>query len=384
MKRKDFLKIGSILAATTSNTNVYSNNKPIKKPLNATVAIDFIHDGLLLSPQEYTHLLMQLADENKIKPDYYSNGGVVEEMEAVFAKMLGKESAVFMPTGTLANHIAVRQLAHTNRRVIVQEQSHLYNDTGDCAQTLSNLNLIPLGLNSVEFTLEEVENIVKKTQMGRVETHVGVISIESPVRRQKDRMFGYENMLKIAEYAKKKEIKMHLDGARVFLQSIHNQVTVKNYATPFDTIYTSLWKCFNAASGAVLAGSKNFTTNLFHERRMFGGGLPTAWAFAAVALHFADSFSKDYKKAWQNAETLFAILQKNEHFKVTKFENGSHIVGLEVKNVNAKRFKEVLEKKQIELPSPVGNDFLLKINPSLNRDTPQNTATQWMEALKES
>lgn len=384
MKRKDFLKIGSILAATTSNTNVYSNNKPIKKPLNAIVAIDFIHDGLLLSPQEYTHLLMQLADENKIKPDYYSNGGVVEEMEAVFAKMLGKESAVFMPTGTLANHIAVRQLAHTNRRVIVQEQSHLYNDTGDCAQTLSNLNLIPLGLNSVEFTLEEVENIVKKTQMGRVETHVGVISIESPVRRQKDRMFGYENMLKIAEYAKKKEIKMHLDGARVFLQSIHNQVTVKNYATPFDTIYTSLWKCFNAASGAVLAGSKNFTTNLFHERRMFGGGLPTAWAFAAVALHFADSFSNDYKKAWQNAETLFAILQKNEHFKVTKFENGSHIVGLEVKNVNAKRFKEALEKKHIELPLPVGNEFLLKINPSLNRDTPQNMATHWMEALKES
>lgn len=384
MKRKDFLKIGSILAATTSNTNVYSNNKPIKKPLNATVAIDFIHDGLLLSPQEYTHLLMQLADENKIKPDYYSNGGVVEEMEAVFAKMLGKESAVFMPTGTLANHIAVRQLAHTNRRVIVQEQSHLYNDTGDCAQTLSNLNLIPLGLNSVEFMLEEVENIAKKTQTGRVETHVGVISVESPVRRQKDRIFGYENMLKIAKYAKNKEIKMHLDGARLFVQPIHNQVSVKDYTAPFDTVYTSLWKCFNAASGAVLAGPKNFTTPLFHERRMFGGGLPTAWAFAAVALHFADSFSNDYKKAWQNAETLFAILQKNEHFKVTKFENGSHIVGLEVKNVNAKRFKEVLEKKQIELPSPVGNDFLLKINPSLNRDTPQNTATQWMEALKES
>jgi threonine aldolase len=382
MRRKDFLKIGGIIAATASRTNVYGYS--VSKIQEATGEVDFIHDGLLLTPKEYASLLMKLADEGKIKPDYYSNGGVVEEMEATFAKLLGKESAVFMPTGTLANHIAVRHLANSNRRVIVQEQSHLYNDTGDCSQTLSNLNLIPIGINSAEFTLEEVENIVKKTQTGRVETRVGVISVESPVRRQKDQMFAFENLKKIVDYAKSKDIKMHLDGARLFVQPIHNQVSIKDYAAHFDTVYTSLWKCFNAASGAVLAGSKSFTTHLFHERRMFGGGLPTAWAFAAVALHFADGFAEEYKKAWQNAETLFSLLQKDEKCKVTKFENGSHIVGLEVKNVNANRFKEALNKRHIQLSAPVGNGFLLKINPSLNRDTPQNIAALFREALKES
>lgn len=381
MRRKDFLKIGGVLAATATQST-FAASVQASKPLSESV--DFVHDGLLLSPKEYASLLLKMADEGKIKPDYYSNGGVVEEMESVFARLLGKESAVFMPTGTLANHIAVRHLANSNRRVIVQEQSHLYNDTGDCSQTLSNLNLIPIGVNLVEFSLQEVENIVKKTQSGRVETKVGVISIESPVRRQKDQMFAFENVKKIADYAKSKDIKMHLDGARLFVQPVHNQVSVKEYSAYFDSVYTSLWKCFNAASGAVLAGSKSFTANLFHERRMFGGGLPTAWAFAAVALHFANTFAEDYKKAWTNAETLWGLLQKNERFQITKFEQGSHIIQLKLQQANSVRFKDALFQKGIELPSPIANVFLLKVNPSLNRISPQYAAQLFVEALKES
>lgn len=381
MRRKDFLKIGGVLAAAATQSTLAASAHA-SKPLSESV--DFVHDGLLLSPKEYASLLIKMADEGKIKPDYYSNGGVVEEMESVFAGLLGKESAVFMPTGTLANHIAVRHLANSNRRVIVQEQSHLYNDTGDCSQTLSNLNLIPIGVNLVEFSLEEVESIVKKTQSGRVETKVGVISIESPVRRQKDQLFAFENVKKIADYAKTKDIKMHLDGARLFVQPVHNQVSVKEYSAHFDSVYTSLWKCFNAASGAVLAGSQSFTANLFHERRMFGGGLPTAWAFAAVALHFANTFAEDYKKAWTNAETLWGFLQKNERFQITKFEQGSHIVQLKLQQGNPVRFKEALFQKGIELPSPAANVFLLKVNPSLNRINAHNAAQLFGEALKES
>jgi threonine aldolase len=108
-------------------------------------------------------LLMKLADEGKIKTDFYSNGGVVEELENRFAKLMGKESSVFMPTGTLANHMALRRLAGNNRRVILQEQSHIYQDTGDGCQTLSALNLIPLGLNTTEMTLAEIEEVVGKT-----------------------------------------------------------------------------------------------------------------------------------------------------------------------------------------------------------------------------
>lgn len=384
MHRRDFVKLGSVIAAVASPFNLFAAEKFVKQSVYSNKQIDFIYDGLSFSPKDYSELLMKLADEGKIKPDNYSNGGVVEELENKFAKLLGKESAIFMPTGTLANHIAIRRLANANRRVIVQEQSHFYNDSGDCAQTLSGLNLIPLGDNSVDYNLNEVENIVNKTKTGRVATKVGVILIETPVRRQQDRMFMYEELKSITDYAKSNEIKTHLDGARVFVQSVHTNLEPARYGELFDTVYTSLYKCFSAASGAVLAGSKIFTTNLFHERRMFGGGLPEVWPFAAVALHFADSFLVDYKTALQNAEKFFSLVQKEERFKIIKYEKGSHVVRLNINNANLKRFSESLNKKNIHLNSPDESGFLLKINPSVNRETPQNLADSFIESLKDS
>src|SRR6185436_17831187 len=98
-------------------------------------------DGLGLTPLEYSALVHRLIEEHGIAPDSYSLGGIVEQLEDECARALGKERAIFMPTGTLANHMAVRALAGGASRVIVQEQSHLYQDEGDCAQTLSNLTL---------------------------------------------------------------------------------------------------------------------------------------------------------------------------------------------------------------------------------------------------
>ena len=80
----------------------------------------------------------------------------MEELEEHFASVLGKERAVFMPTGTLANHLAVRTLARGTGRAIVQAESHLFNDSGDCVQTLSGINLIPLASGRGSFTLDDV------------------------------------------------------------------------------------------------------------------------------------------------------------------------------------------------------------------------------------
>jgi threonine aldolase len=382
MRRRDFIKIGSVLAGATAQQGGYAAPVNSWKKTEASPAIDFLHDGLSFSPQEYAALLMKLADEGKIRADYYSNGGVVEELENKFAQLFGKESAVFMPTGTLANHIAVRNLANNNRRILVQEQSHLYNDTGDCSQTLSALNLIPLGENSVEFTLAQIESIVKKTKGGRVESRIGAISIETPVRRQQDRMFDDGNIKAISAYAKNNGIKMHLDGARIFVQCVHTKTTPAQYGEMFDTAYTSLWKCFNAASGAVLAGSKKFTENLFHERRMFGGSLPAAWAFAAVALHFSDGFIDEYSRAWANAEKFFSLIKKQEKTEVIMLDKGSHIVRVNIKNTNLKKLVQYLAKQNITLPDPDATGFLLKVNPSINRDTPENLAQHFADALR--
>ena len=78
------------------------------------------------------------------------------------------------------------------------------------------------------------------------------------------------------------------------------------------------------------------------------------------------------------------MIQKEDKFNVIKFENGSHIIRLNIKNANLKKFSESLSKKNIHLNAPDENGFLLKINPSLNRETPQNLADSFIESLKDS
>ena len=122
-----------------------------------------------------------------------------------------------MPTGTLANHMAVRALAAGPSRVIVQEESHLYQDEGDCAQTLSNLTLMPLASGRATFTADEVQHVLDQTKGARVVSRVSVISIETPVRRKQGERFDPAEVKKIVALARREGIRLHLDGARLFL-----------------------------------------------------------------------------------------------------------------------------------------------------------------------
>src|SRR5438045_9480770 len=117
--------------------------------------VQFRSDGIGLSPAAYARLLAEIAESRGIAEDDYSRDGMVAELEGRMAALLGKEAAVFMPSGTLANHLALRLLTRNGRRVLVQRESPLYNDEGPCAQQLSGLTLVPLAAGRATFTLDE-------------------------------------------------------------------------------------------------------------------------------------------------------------------------------------------------------------------------------------
>jgi threonine aldolase len=249
--------------------------------------VHFRSDGLALSPGEYSNLLARIAADRGIAADEFSRDGVVAELEDRMAALLGKETAIFLPSGTLANHLALRLLAKRGRRILVQRESHIYNDSGDCVQELSGLTLIPLAPGRATFRLAEVEDEVARAEEGRVSTPVGIISIECPVRRIRGEVFDFGEIQRIAAFARERRIGLHLDGARIFLAPAYTGISADTYAKLFDTVYVSLYKYFNAAGGAVLAGPKHLLDNLYHQRRMFGGSLRQAWPLAAVALHIS-------------------------------------------------------------------------------------------------
>ena len=319
-------------------------------------------DGIPHTPAEYSQLLSTLAKKGGLEPDDYSRGGAVEQLESRMATLLGKETAVWLPTGTLANHLAVRLLAGERRRVLVQAESHLMNDCGDCADTLSGLHLVPLAPGRATFTLEEVERAAYESSTGRVATPIGAIQIESPVRRRQGERFDFQEMKKIAAWARAHKAGLHLDGARLFLECAYAARPVKEYAALFDTVYISMYKYFNAASGAVLAGPRSLLENLFHPRRMFGNGLCHVWPFAAVALHFFEGFPERYAQAVATSERVIAALQSDSRFEVTRVPNGTNIFFLRVKGASAQAFQRRAQSAGFILPAPDNDRFTVQVN----------------------
>jgi len=249
-------------------------------------------DGLSLTPAEYASLLTAIAAKPSFRRDQYLKNGPVEELEHAVATLLGKERALFLPTGTLANHLAVRVLAGESRKALVQAESHLYRDEGDCAQLLSGLNLVALGPGRTTLTADEVAKAVDEAAGPPYPAPVGAISIESPVRRTDGQVFDFDEMKRICAYARGKQIGTHFDGARMFLASAYTGISPAQYAALFDTVYVSMYKYFNAPFGAVLSGPASLLARIEPLRHQFGSLIYQGWESAAVALHHFDGFSE--------------------------------------------------------------------------------------------
>jgi threonine aldolase len=313
--------------------------------------------------------------------DSYSLGGVVEQLETQFAKVLGKEQAIFMPTGTLANHMAVRALAGGPSRVIVQEESHLYQDEGDCAQTLSGLTLIPLAAGQATFTAADVQRVLDRTRSSRVVPRVSVISIETPVRRRQGERFDSVQLQEIIALARREGIRLHLDGARLFLQAAYTGESVTDTARPFDTVYVSLYKYFNATSGAILAGPHDLLADLYHVRRMFGGGLAAVWPFAAVALHSLPGFGERFTAAVRTSEDLIRTLQRHEQFSIERIPQGTNLFRMRVKSSDPLAYQKRLATRRVLVSAPQRDRFLIAVNETLNRMTAAEVSDAFVRAL---
>lgn len=339
-------------------------------------------DGIGLSPRDYATLLGELSRKIDVQEDNYLLGGEVERFEQHWAALLGKETAVFMPSGTLANHLALRALAGSKRRVIVPEMSHVYNDTGDACQALSGLTLMPLAPGAATFTRADVEAVLARTAGGRVATDVGAILIESPIRRLAGRMFDWDEAKRIAAFARERGIGTHLDGARLFIASAYTGISPAEYAAPFDTVYVSLWKCFNSGIGAILAGPKRVLDGMFHARRMFGGNLWAGWPAALVARHYLDGFIDRLRSAVRVSEDFYTAIARHPMVSVERIPDGTNLARVTLRGVDVRAVSRTLAERGVRLPgaTPAGV-VMLGVNETWNRTTGAELAGAFERAL---
>ena len=325
-------------------------------------AVVFRGDG---EPQSANLLLGRLAEiesSGGLSSDYYSLGGSVAGLENYFASALGKESAIFMPTGTLANHLAIRALCGVKPRAIVQEQSHLYHDSGDCVTQLSGINLVPLGRGRTGFTLEELEQAIAESTAGRVVNSIGAVMIESPVRRQMGRVVPFQEMRAMTGLCRSYGIGTHLDGARLYMMSAASGISPQIYSALFDTVYVSLYKYFGAPYGGVLAGDADLIDGMFHTRRMFGGGLASSYFAAALALQGTDGFEERFGAALQQGRDLVQRLNSLPGMDTREFDHGSNIFPLTFSpDVNTENVIGNLGRNHVFLYPDEGTDRITRL-----------------------
>ena len=388
MNRRIFLSRGVSTGVALGAVNLASAGAGNTNDSNtASKAILFTGDGVSLTPEEYATRLIEEIQRRTIVPDNYSRHGVVEELEKSFAKELGKQRAIYLPTGTMANHLAMRCLTQPSnqaQRAIVPAECHLYNDSGDCAQQLSGINLVPLSKGKACFTLEELRETLEGFQSNRVATPVKALLIESPVRRRDGELVPFEQLQAITSFAKENNIKTHLDGARLYIASAYTGVSPKTYAGLFDTVFVSLNKYFNAGSGAILAGNEEVIDGLYHTRRMLGGSLSQVWPFAAMALAYKKDFIQRLKNAITISEKLIANLTASGLFAVRRIPNGSNIFAFTPKTADPTRFRKRLAERSIEIYEPdLGSgEFLVRVNETLNRTDAEMLSQSFLEAAK--
>lgn len=324
-----------------------ADNAAAPAPVDSTV---FLYgDSILLEPQPYADLLQSILHKHDKVNDFYLKGGAVTELEAKFSALLGKEDTVLMPTGTLANHIALRLLCGESRHALVQQESHVYRDEADSVPTLSGINLVPLAPGKAAPALDEVKAAIDRAENGPYPIKVGAISLESPVRRADGATVPMPLIDQIASVAHAKGIGMHLDGARLLLMSGMEGFDPKSYCAPFDTVYVSLYKYLNAPFGGVLSGTKAQMAKARELRHIFGGTLLHGWLAALPALDALDGFGERFATVRQAAERLLARLDKTTGYKVHRIENGSNIAYLEVSPNRADGLAERLKSAHIEM-----------------------------------
>jgi threonine aldolase len=165
--RRDFLRVSGLTAVPALSV-LKGISAGIQTAQPKTGQVYFMADGPMYSPEEYIDKLQQINQKTPAVKDSYGKGGSVGQLLRKFCEITGKESAILMPTGTLANQLAISVLCGENTKAFVQETSHVFRDEADAAQSVFSKRLIPLARGKAYFTVEDLKKSVEETEAGEV------------------------------------------------------------------------------------------------------------------------------------------------------------------------------------------------------------------------
>jgi threonine aldolase len=240
--------------------------------------------------------------------DVYRDDPTVIALEERTADLLGKEAALFVPSGSMANQVAI--LCHTQRgdEIIAGEGAHIAFYEVGAAAALSGAQIAFAGSGGL-FTAGDVLAAIKPPAYYMPRTRL--VAIENTHNRAGGRVFPQDDVLAVAEVARAHGLAMHLDGARLWNAAAATGLSVAALAAPFDTVSVCFSKGLGAPVGSALAGSAEMIQRALRFRKMLGGGMRQAGVLAAAALYALDHhrarLHEDHAAAGIIAETIRTV-----------------------------------------------------------------------------
>lgn len=253
-----------------------------------------------------TENMRKAMAEAVVGDDVLGDDPTVQKLEALAADTIGKEAALFMPSGTMANSTAVKCWTHELEEVIVEERSHIYNMESTHMTFIARVTPRPLPSQRGAMDPEEVERNIRLPSVHIPRT--SLICVENTHNNWSGAVVPFENLRAMREVANKHELKVHFDGARVFNASAATGVPVREYGKIGDSLMFCLSKGLSAPVGSMLVGPKDFIAYARRVRKALGGGMRQVGVLAApgiVALtEMVDRLGEDHRRAKQLAETI--------------------------------------------------------------------------------
>ena len=226
----------------------------------------------------------------------------VERLQELTAEILGKEAAIFMPSGSMTNQVAVRVHCQRGEEFLCEAGCHVFNYEQGAFAQLSGVVGRPIQGDGGIIQASQFEGMVRPDNEHFVRTRL--VCLENTHNRGAGRIQPYEVVEEICSWAKSKGLARHLDGARLFNAVVASGRTAAEWASHFDTVSVCFSKGLGAPVGSALAGPRELIAEARRHRKVFGGGMRQAGIIAAGALHALEHHIERLADDHRNAQIL--------------------------------------------------------------------------------
>jgi threonine aldolase len=254
-----------------------------------------------------TPAMRAVMAEAPVGDDVFGDDPTVNQLEARVADMLGKEAALFVPSGTMSNQLAVNVHTHPGDELLCDLNCHIYNYEAGGPAILSGVTCYTLHGEDGILDLSQLEDKIRNPDDPHL-VKTRLVCLENTHNRGGGRIYPIEKIAAISQWAWQHGLVMHLDGARLWNAIVATGIKASEWAKHFDTVSVCFSKGLGAPLGSALAGPKAIIAKARRQRKLFGGGMRQAGIVAAGALyaleHHVERLADDHRHAQIIAQAI--------------------------------------------------------------------------------